>query len=57
VTDKRRRHDVPTGRRNCAPKGNVNALRYRLRASVSVENRKAFAKLMREARAALRQAD
>jgi hypothetical protein len=49
MPDNRRRHDVPTGRRDGAPEGNANALRHGLRSAAHVAHRALVTKAIREA--------
>jgi hypothetical protein len=54
MPDNRRRHDVPTGRRNGAPDGNANAVRHGLRSAAFVTHRAVVVKAIREVRALIR---
>jgi hypothetical protein len=51
----RRRHDVPTGRRDGAPEGNANALRHGLKSAAFVEHRRAVTKAIRDANRLVRE--
>jgi hypothetical protein len=54
MADNRRRH-VRTGRRPGPPKGSANAFKHGLRRAAFVAHRKAFAAMIREARALMRE--
>jgi hypothetical protein len=49
MPDNRRRHDLPTGRRDGAPEGNANALRHGLKSAAFIKHRRAVTKAIRDA--------
>jgi hypothetical protein len=49
MPDNRRRHDVPTGRRDGAPEANANAVRHGLKSAAYIEHRRVVTKAIREA--------
>jgi hypothetical protein len=49
MPNNRRRHDVPTGRRDGAPEGNANAVRHGLKSAAYVAHRAVVTMAIREA--------